>query len=198
MSNRHALEGGACWRPPPCAGGGAGVGRLRKFQQISPAPDLVVRLRGTMELGGSHLTRSLLSTSDQWEVYRASVWSRMKSRHSGTDGQLRRRRSKPSAAYEVNFRSTRQPLRRGRAGGKPSMARPWSDTCGHAGDHGVCTRPWSCTRLWAVRLARPPRGDGGREGGERERGKVKEREIEERERRDERMKEMKKGVGEKR
>ena len=52
MSNRHALEGEACWRPPPCAGGGAGVGRLRKFQQISPAPDLVVRLRGTMELGG--------------------------------------------------------------------------------------------------------------------------------------------------
>ena len=40
----------------------------------------------------------------------------------------------------VDFKTTRQPLRRGRAGGKTSTTRPWSDTCGHAGDHGACTR----------------------------------------------------------
>ena len=30
----------------------AGVGRLRKFEQIPPAPDLVVRLRGTRGMEG--------------------------------------------------------------------------------------------------------------------------------------------------
>ena len=70
-----------------------GVGRLRKFQRISSAPGLVVRLRGTMGLGGgSHLTRSLLSTSDHGHLT-GRAYGRAYA------GQLRRRGPKPSAAY---------------------------------------------------------------------------------------------------
>ena len=150
-------------------GGGAGVGRRRKFQQISPAPDLVVRLRGTMELGGSHLTRSLLSTSDQWAVYRASVWSRMKSRHSGADGQLRRR---PSGAVGRLRRSTSgRPANRSGEGARVGGPR-WRD---HGVTHAVMpetmegtTRPskrfhaaahlFACAAV-AHTLGGPPRGE---------------------------------------
>jgi hypothetical protein len=144
-------RGEACWRPPPCAGGGAGVGRLRGFQQIPPAPDLVVRLRGTRGMEGG-IAPDKVPFADlliSGAVYRPSIWSR----HSGAAGQLRRRGPKPSAAYALRRSTSGRPayaLRRGRAGGKTSMARPWSHTCGHAGDHGVRTANMECTRLWAA------------------------------------------------
>ena len=73
--------------------------------------------------------------------------------NSGADAQSRR----PPTG--VDFKTTRQPLRRWRAGGKTSTVRPWSDTCGHVGDHGVCTRPIVNESLSVVAVAG---GLGGR------------------------------------
>ena len=168
MSNRHALEGGSVlataamrgrwrWSRPP-------TGISANFVGAGPRAEVAwdAGWRRITPDEGAFL-QPLISGQFARRAYGRA--------NSGAAGQLRRRGPKPSAAYALR-RSTSsrpcQPLRRGRAGGKTSMARPWSHTCGHAGDHGVRTANMECTRLWAaggqVRLARPPRGDGGRRG----------------------------------
>ena len=129
--------------------------------------------------GGSHLRRGLLSTSDQRTVCRPIIWSRMKSRHSGAAGQIRRRHS--GAVGRLRRSTPGRPANRSGDGARVDLAGATMEW-----HMRPCRRPWAVHATnyeslsvvaVAVRLARPPRARGLGKGRGRKREERGEREV---------------------